>query len=333
MAAPIIRRTDKYWFADDYKGSPIDPNVVVWHTTEGRTLPWYSGGASAPHYTAMPDFAAKRLIWHVHFPENMSARALRNESGGVETNTLNCIQVELVGTCSSATAEDWAGDDFIYWEKAPQWALDEVAEFVAMQHRKNGIRVEGPEQAGEVFAGYKAGAAGGSYGKSASQRFSFAQWRQFQGHCGHQHVPENSHGDPGSLNWGYIERKAKTLLAPPVQANLPPVVNPPVNAAGKRVMHFGALRYAGEHRYVSNWYLAYVDQALSSLATLGIISQDHPRTEFPEAWQAFEQEIGRSVVNSIPDEYSFGYFVARCGYKPPDGSATCGGPTFINDWP
>jgi hypothetical protein len=330
MPAPIIRRTDKYWFADNYQGAPIDPDKGVLHTTEGTTLPWYDGGAKAPHYTAVPDFTAKRLVWHIHFPDTMSSRALRNESGGVETNTEDCIQVELVGTCDATTSSQWkaAGRGHIYWPDAPQWALDELAEFVAYQFRKNGIRIEGPEQVGEPWRAYPA-----SYGKGAAQRFTFAQWNAFKGWCGHQHVPENSHGDPGGLDWAYVEKKAKQLVTPTSEASLPPVHNPPLNAAGERVMHFGALRYAGEHRYVSNWYLAYVDQALASLAALGMVPQDHPRTEFPEAWQKFEKAIGRAVVNSIPDEYSFGYFVARCGYKPPDGSVRCGGPTFINDWP
>jgi hypothetical protein len=330
VAAPIIQKTDKYWFADDYKGSTIKPNVVVWHSTEGTSLPWYDGGAKAPHYTAVPDFDAKRLTWVVHFPDTMSSRALRNEAGGVETNTLNCIQVELVGTCDSVTSKKWTGANrrHIYWPAAPTWALDEVAEFIAYQHKKNNIRIEGPEQFGKSFRAYPA-----SYGKGAAQRFTFDQWKKFYGHCGHQHVPENSHGDPGSFNWTYVEQKAKTLVAPSAAGSLPPVCNPPVDAQGRRVMHYGALRYAGQNRYVSGWYLAYVDQALASLATLGIVPQNHPRTEFPEAWQKFETAIGRAVANSIPDEHSFGYFVARCGYLPPDGSATCGGPTFINDWP
>ena len=132
-----------------------------------------------------------------------------------------------------------------------------------------------------------------------------------------------------TLNDGIAEIGKYTTVA----TTLPEVHNPPVNSAGQRVMHFGALRYAGQHRYVSGWYLAYVDQALSSLALLGIVPANHPRTEFPEAWQAFEKAIGRAVVNSIPDEHSFTYFVQRCGYRPPDGSTTCGGPTFINDWP
>jgi hypothetical protein len=210
MPAPLIQKVTKYWFADDYKGSTIDPNVGVLHTTEGTSLPWYDGGAKAPHYTATPDFTRKRLIWTPHFPDTMSSRALRNEAGGVETNTLNCIQIELVGTCDKTTSDKWkaAGRNHIYWADAPQWALDEVAEFVALKYRELGIRIEGPEQIGKAWRAYPS-----SYGKSASQRFSFAQWRAFYGWCGHQHVPENDHGDPGNINWTYIETKAKAVVS------------------------------------------------------------------------------------------------------------------------
>ena len=39
----------------------------------------------------------------------------------------------------------------------------------------------------------------GSYGVNAAQRFTNVQWENFTGVCGHQHVPENDHGDPGDL--------------------------------------------------------------------------------------------------------------------------------------
>lgn len=221
MAAPIIQKPAKYWFADDYKGSTIDPNVGVVHTTEGTSLPWYDGGAKAPTYTGTPDFAKQRLVWTQHFPDTMSARALRNEAGGVETNTLNCLQIELVGTCDLATSKKWtaAGRQHIFWPDAPQWALDELAEFVALKYRELGIRIEGPEQVGKAWAAYPA-----SYGKAASQRFSFAQWKDFYGWCGHEHVPENDHGDPGALPWAYVETKAKAIVAPkpPVEDDVTP---------------------------------------------------------------------------------------------------------------
>lgn len=204
------------WFADRYRGSKIDPNCGVLHTTEGTDWPSYGGGASAPHYTAKPDAKAKRLRWRAHFPDEMSSRALRNLSGGVETNTLNAIQVELIGTCSPGTRDAWKrmglrqDADFIFWPEAPAWALQDLAAFIADMHQRHGIPIQGPG----LWQAYPA-----SYG-ATSNRFTFAEWRTFEGWCGHQHVPENTHGDPGSLPWKDVQRRALALATPHKSATL-----------------------------------------------------------------------------------------------------------------
>jgi hypothetical protein len=180
-----------HWYQDTpgLGGSVINPNVVVLHTTETTSLPDYEGGATAPTYTAVPDFAAKRLQWFAHFPDERSSRALRNEPGGVETNTLNAVQVELVGTCDPAAHKRWGSHPHIFWPDAPYWALRELALFLVDMHKRHGLRLEAPK-----FLPYPA-----SYGASAV-RFTYAQWRAFYGVCGHQHVPENVHGDPGDID-------------------------------------------------------------------------------------------------------------------------------------
>lgn len=183
------------WFEDKYPGAVMDPNCVVLHTTEGTTWPGYSGGAVAPNYTAKPSFAKERLNWRAHFPDERSARALENHAGGVETNTLNVVQVELVGTCDPAHRRTWgsrkAGVDYIYWPDAPDWALRDLGEFLADQHARHGTRLEAPCK----FAAYP-----GSYGTRNGVRMTGREWLNFYGVCGHQHVPENVHGDPGALD-------------------------------------------------------------------------------------------------------------------------------------
>lgn len=191
-------------YEDRYPGSVMKPNAGVIHTTEGTSLPTYSGGAVAPNYTAVPDFKNKRLVWHNHFPDERSSRALENHAGGVETNTLNVVQVELVGTCAPGIHADWEkrGIQHIYWPEAPDWALDDVADFIADMHRRHGIKIAGPK----TWTAYP-----DSYG-AGGQRFTNAQWRAFYGWCGHQHVPENVHGDPGAFPWAKVEAKAKALV-------------------------------------------------------------------------------------------------------------------------
>jgi hypothetical protein len=114
-----------HWYQDHFGGDAMEVNVVVLHTTEGHNLPGYGGGSSAPNLTAVPDLAAKKLKWFQHFDIEVSSRALKNHRGGVETNTLNVCQVELVGTCDPKAHTEWkhAGDNHIYWPQAPAWAL------------------------------------------------------------------------------------------------------------------------------------------------------------------------------------------------------------------
>lgn len=196
------------WYQDNYPGGVIDPNVGVIHTTEGTSRPSYEGGATAPNYTAVPVFHQgryQRLAWFAHFPDNRSSRALRNEAGGVETNTLNALQVELVGTCAPGTRDAWrkAGRAFVFWPDAPQAALEDLAEFVAWAHETHGIRLESPAATWTPYPE--------SYG-AGGQRFTFDRWRKFYGWCGHQHVPENTHGDPGALQFGRVLGYARDLV-------------------------------------------------------------------------------------------------------------------------
>lgn len=110
-----------HWYQARFGGDRMEVNVVVLHTTEGRSLPDYQGGAVAPNLTAVPDLAARRLKWYQHFDIDISSRALANLRGGVETNTLNVCQVELVGTCAPETHTKWKTSDkaHVYWPKPP----------------------------------------------------------------------------------------------------------------------------------------------------------------------------------------------------------------------
>ena len=128
-----------------YGGDDMEVNVVVLHTTEGRTLPDYSGGAEAPNLTAVPDLTTKKLRWYQHFDIDTSSRALVNKPGGVATNTLNVCQVELVGTCDPATHARWGTTPHVYWPEAPEWALAEVAVFLRWMNAQHGVPLMGPK--------------------------------------------------------------------------------------------------------------------------------------------------------------------------------------------
>lgn len=208
-----------YWHQAKWGGSLMEVNVGVLHTIEGIGLPGYDGGGNAPNLTAIADFTAQRLKWFQHFDIDRSSRALRNLSGGVETNTLNVVQVELDGTCDYSKRKNWgnrvAGRDYIYWGDPPDWALRDLAEFLRWLNANHNVPLTGPS----MWLTYgpdtrRPGVTPASYGASPA-RMTFAQWNAFKGICGHQHVPENDHGDPGSLPFAELIALAKGATSPP----------------------------------------------------------------------------------------------------------------------
>lgn len=198
---PFAVTSGPSWYGDNYTGTPFEANVGVLHTTEGTTLPSYSGGASAPNVTGVPDFAASEIRWYQHYDVDRSSRALKNASGGVETNQLNAFQVELVGTCDPRTRDSWRaeGRKFVYWPEAPEWALKGVAELVRWLSDNHKIQIKSTV----TWRAYPS-----SYGAFASQRLTGAEWEKYYGWLGHQHVPENDHGDPGDIDFDRVMQLA-----------------------------------------------------------------------------------------------------------------------------
>ncbi len=196
-----------YEYGDAFPGSAMESNVICWHSTEGTSVPTYGSGAnkgaSAPNFTVRPDFRLKRAQWYQHFDFDESSRALVNLGGGVETNTANVCQVEIVGTCDPKHRTSWsgakAGVDYLFVPDAPDWFLDDLADFAAWANKNHGVRVAAkrPNGAALVFKPYPS-----SYGTKADNgvRLTATEWDAFYGHCGHQHVPENLHGDPGNFD-------------------------------------------------------------------------------------------------------------------------------------
>lgn len=217
------------WYEDNWGGDPMDINVLVIHTTEGTTLPTYNGGSEAPNITFVPDFARKKLVGYQHYRTDISSRALVNKLGGVATNTNNVTQAEFVGTCDPATHKRWqaAGVEHIFWPEAPDWALHEMAEYVAWLHEYHGVPLLAPPSP-DKWPAYPS-----SYANSAGQRMTFDQWDAFHGVCGHMHVPENVHGDPGNIKIASVLEMARAILdiqdtRPDPSPKPPTVPKPPV---------------------------------------------------------------------------------------------------------
>lgn len=158
------------------------PRKLVLHTTEGSlpgALAAYHQKGVVPHFTW--DFPGRKRLQHVDTIRSVSA--LSNDMGGVQTNRDSAIQVEITGF--AADSHNWS-DAILHWLAV---GIEEIC-------RKESINARHFPR----FVGESEHPAG----EGAAQRMTFSEWDNFDGVCGHQHVPENEHWDPGALNYPKI---------------------------------------------------------------------------------------------------------------------------------
>lgn len=164
------------------------------HTTEGKSvagaLAAYESSGAYPHFTVR--YETKERLQHVSL--SRSSTASRNLDGGVETNRWRCIQVEIVG---------FAGESHTWSKEKLEWLGREV---VAPIRAQVGFQLVAPK-----FVGTESGTIATT---TAKQRMSFEAWKAFNGVCGHQHVPENHHWDPGRLDIATILAAAGGVASP-----------------------------------------------------------------------------------------------------------------------
>lgn len=150
----------------------------VWHTTEGAGIDAMfrvlRDKRAAPHLLIDPSKGVSRIIQMIPF--NQAARALEHPTGTPETNRARCIQCEIVDFAKNAP--NW--EDWFY--------RDLAALAVLVEHRVPVRR---------VTRGFSAS----NFKKISPQGFA-----QAHGHMGHQHVPNNSHWDPGAMNGSKLMR-------------------------------------------------------------------------------------------------------------------------------
>jgi hypothetical protein len=158
---------------------PFSPGYapkIVLHTTEGAHYP----GPSLYHGTN-PTFTCdvKRRRTYQHCDIHRAALALENHPGGVETNHARAVQIEIVGFTAVATARHY-GAEHMAVEKFTHEDYAYLKSLLEHIHKE----------------GHPAHLAHAN--PWGQRRFSEHHWRDFNGVCGHMHVPENSHVDPGT---------------------------------------------------------------------------------------------------------------------------------------
>jgi hypothetical protein len=193
------------------------PTKIVLHSTEtGLGIPGYQGGSVAPHETWVWQPKEGRFAKYQHVSHARSAMAMKNLSGGVQTNRDGAHQVEIAGSCDRGFAAKYGypylpgmGDDFLtaLGKEVRQLAADVDCKLEAIRDW-----VDYPK----------------SYGRGPS-RMTLSEWDNFAGICGHQHAAENDHGDPGSLNVA----RALELSGAVVVVDKPT----PVKPGGDNVIH------------------------------------------------------------------------------------------------
>lgn len=151
----------------------VAPKIVL-HTVEGSGRYSYNPGSyyGNPYW---PHCTIDSAGIHQHLPIDVSAFALANSAGGAETNRANAIQCEIL----------WFAGRI---DELPDATMRHLADWVSWVAAQTGSPLDFAEFVGD-----------GSYGEHAPQRFGAQEWLDFTGVCGHQHVPENDHWDPGAF--------------------------------------------------------------------------------------------------------------------------------------
>lgn len=183
--------------------------VVVLHSTEGSSL---DGAVATLKARGVPshdvvDVREREIVQLVSY--DRPAKALLNRPGGVETNNRGgVIQVEIVGFASRSTAEAARRPE---GPILPEFDDDELA-WLGQYLRDVCTRRKIPFVFPCPFRPYPQ-----SYGANGV-RLSFERWLRVEGVIGHQHVPENVHGDPGALDVARL-----IALSAPAPAQLHPL--------------------------------------------------------------------------------------------------------------
>lgn len=162
---------------------PGRPRVVL-HTTEGGAIEGavaaYTSTHNLPHFTV--DLGAKRKAQHLALSRGATALA----HVGPETNNCGvCVQIEIIGFAGGPP------------NGRPE--LDFLAQVLREIHDAGvGFVWTAPQ-----FHPYPP--ENGIQLGHEPWRMSSQEWLDFNGICGHQHIPSgNAHGDPGALDIDYV---------------------------------------------------------------------------------------------------------------------------------
>ncbi len=158
------------------------PYRFVLHTTETDGL-----GLMPTNHPSPPHLWVdiNRDIYLQGISLDLAGYALRHPAGTIETNGIPCVQIEIVGR-----AKDIHNYSNAWYTKLAQKVIGPVCDAIAIDYH-NHLEFKGEGEG--ILASI-----------NSKVRMTENEWRHFEGVCGHQHVPHNSHWDPGKLNYAKI---------------------------------------------------------------------------------------------------------------------------------
>lgn len=164
-------------------------NLLVGHTTEGTSLAGAVRTMEANRSQSNTVFDPKFNTEHVFSESSSADRSLRNLTGGVETNNRPGVwQIEIVGYSHLMRRySDW------WYERLERYLRRKCADW--------DIPYEFPYEFKDVDD---------AYGTRSSTRLTSEQWLAATGIVGHQHVPENTHWDPGPIDVSRLNQQTPT---------------------------------------------------------------------------------------------------------------------------
>ena len=200
-------------------GSPVNvgaPPAGVLHTIEGSL----SSGMSVFHQHFAPHFALDAHETLQLVPLGTMAAALENHVGGVETNSITRVQIEVAGDSQTSP---WLWDDA---------TTNAVADLIATVSKAAGIPLDRPfpDQMPAL-----------PWATEAFSRRHAGKWGHVAGWYGHVEVPENSHWDPGRFAGARSSTRRGDLRRRPGRRARRGQPRRPTDAAARLVLAVGAV--------------------------------------------------------------------------------------------
>jgi Hemopexin len=167
--------------AERMPGTKNGPNYIalpwrgVLHTTEGSKIDGALDTFRATNFWPTLTIEPNTFRIVQHYSLNKGARALSDKA--TPENAARCVQIEIVGFAA----------------QTPNWAPEQLA-FIADVVRQIEALVPIPHSTSRTFLD--------SNGVNANpgNRMTVDEWKRYSGWCGHQHVPGETHWDPGAID-------------------------------------------------------------------------------------------------------------------------------------